>query len=281
MITPKDKVIIQGITGKAGSFQTEKMLLHGTNIVAGVTPGKGGAEVFELPVYNTVKQAMKHKPTWSVLFVPAPFVKQAALEALTNKLNIIIVSEGVPVKDALEIINKAKQVNRRVFGPNCPGFVIGKQKLGILPNQILKEGNIGIVSRSGTLTYEVIHQLTSKNIGQSACFGIGGDMCIGTNFIDVLKYFQKDKKTKKIILIGEIGGSLEEQAAVYIKKHIKKPVIAFISGRSAPKGKTMGHAGAIAGTTGTAEQKVKILKQNNIPVAKTISQIISWAKPNV
>ncbi|MFQ5620714.1 MAG: succinate--CoA ligase subunit alpha [Candidatus Nanoarchaeia archaeon] len=281
MITPKDNIIIQGITGKGGSFQTDLMLLHGTKVVAGVTPGKGGQEIFELPVYNTVKQAMKHKPTWSVLFVPVKFLKQAALEALRNKLNIVIITEGVPVHDALEIINYAKKVNKKVLGPNCPGIVRGKQKLGIIPNQILSEGNIGIVSRSGTLTYEIIYLLTKNNMGQSACFGIGGDMCIGTNFIDVLKFLQKDRKTKKIVLIGEIGGGLEEKAAVYIKKYITKPVVAFIAGISAPKGKRMGHAGAIVGATGTAEHKVKALRKAGIKVASTPSQIIKLLKPNL
>jgi len=269
-------VIIQGITGDAGSFQTRLMLDFGTRIVAGVTPGRQGQRVHGIPVYNTIKASLKkHKASWSVLFVPAPHAKEAALEALSAKLNIVIISEHVPVHDAIEIIAYAKKVKRQVFGPNCPGSAIpGGMKLGIMPNHIFTKGDVGVVSRSGTLTYEIVHQLSRHKLGQSACIGIGGDPCVGTNFVDVLKQFQKDKKTKRIVLIGELGGALEEQAAAFAKRHMTKPIVAYIAGVSAPRGKQMGHAGAIAGSKGTAADKIEALKEAGIKVARTPSDVV-------
>lgn len=276
-ITKKTKVIVQGITGHQGSFHTKQMLEYGTHIVAGVTPGKKGNVVEEIPVYNTVKEAVKkHKPTWSVLFVPAPFVKKASFEALQEGLNLCIITEHVPIHDALAILNAAKEKKRIVVGPNCPGFIhVGEAKLGIMPNHIFKKGNVAVVSRSGTLTYEVVQHLSNANIGQSRVIGIGGDPVIGSHFLDVLSVLEKDKETKAIVVIGEIGGDLEEKAAEYIMKHMQKPVVAYITGKSAPKGKTMGHAGAvISGKSGTAETKIKAFEKAGVSVAKIPSEIV-------
>lgn len=282
LIDENTRCIVQGITGKHGSFHTKQMLDFGTKIVAGVTPGKANEQVEGVSVYNNVNDALvAHNATWSVLFVPAQFAKNAAIEALHNDLNLVIITEGIPVHDALAIINLAKQRKKIVIGPNCPGILsVGKSKLGIIPNHIVKRGDVGIISRSGTLTYEVIHELTQAGIGQNTIVGLGGDSIIGNNFIDILKLFEKDKETKNIVLIGEIGGTLEEETAEfiektnYMKKHGKQ-IIAFIAGRSAPKGKTMGHAGAIiSGNYGTAESKIKALEKANVRVAKLPSEIV-------
>ena len=234
-ITKKTKVLVQGITGHQGSFHTKQMLDYGTHIVAGVTPGKGGQSIEGVPVYDTVKEAMrKHKPEWSVIFVPAEFAKQAAFEALQEGLHVCIISEHVPVHDAIAIIHFAQQKKRIVLGPNCPGFVIpGQAKIGIMPNHLFSPGNVSVVSRSGTLTYEIVNELGRAHIGQRAVIGIGGDPVIGNHFLDILSILEKDKQTKAIILVGEIGGDLEERAAVYISRHIKKPVVAYIANHGA------------------------------------------------
>lgn len=276
-IDKKTRIIVQGITGTQGSFHTKQMLEYGTNIVAGVTPGKGKSVVEGIPVYNTVKEAVKnHNPEWSVLFVPAAHVKEAAFEALHANLNICIISEHVPVHDAIAIIHLAQQKKKIVLGPNCPGCItVGESKIGIMPNHIFKKGNVAVLSRSGTLTYEIVHHLSNEGIGQSSVIGIGGDPVVGTNFLDILPILEKDERTKAIVLIGEIGGNLEEKTAEYIKKCIKKPVVAYIAGKTAPREKTMGHAGAvISGKSGTAESKIKALKKVNIPIATLPSEIV-------
>ena len=262
-------VIIQGL-GKQGLFHLENMLEYGTKVVAGVNPNLKETKV---PVYKTVKEAMVHDPKWSVIFVPAKFAKDACIEALENGLNICIITEGIPVNDMIEVMKH--KGDRKIIGPNCPGFCrVGGYKLGIMPNHLFKEGNVGIVSRSGTLTYEIVDELTRNGIGQSTVIGIGGDMVIGMDFIDVLKYFEKDEKTKQIVLVGEIGGDLEERAAEYIKNNVSKPVIAYIAGKSAPKGKTMGHAGAVVyGNKGTAQSKIKSLQDNGVRVVNLPSEI--------
>jgi len=278
LITKKTKVLVQGITGKQGSYHTKLMLDYGTNIVAGVVPKRGGQEVEGVPVYNTVKEAPKAE--WSVIFVPAPFMKKAAIEALENNLNLVIITEHAPVRDMIDVITLAKKKKLKVVGPNGPGFVVsGEAKLGIMPGHIFSKGNIGIVSRSGTLTYEIINLLTKANMGQSTCIGTGGDPVVGFDFIDILKLFEKDRATKKIVLIGEIGGDAEERAADYIKKNISKPVVAYIVGRSAPKGKTMGHAGAIISTSaGTVEAKTEAFEKAGVKVAVLPSEIVELLK---
>ncbi|RME77770.1 succinate--CoA ligase subunit alpha [Candidatus Woesearchaeota archaeon] len=276
MITKDTAVLVQGITGKQGRFHTKQMLEYGTRIVAGVTPGKQGEIVEGIPVFSSVKQALAKEPAqWSILFVPAPHLKSAAFEALEADLNIVIITEGVPVHDTLAIIRKAQEKGLRVIGPNCPGIIrVDEAKLGIMPNHIFKKGPVGIVSRSGTLTYEIVSALSEKDIGQSSVIGIGGDPIIGLHFIDVLRYFEEDPQTKAIILIGEIGGELEEQAATYIKEQVTKPVFGFIAGRYAPPGKHMGHAGAIiSGSTGTARNKIEALESAGVRVAKTPREI--------
>jgi len=276
LINKNTKVIVQGITGNQGNFHTKLMKQYGTNIVAGVTPGKAGQKVEGIPVYNTIKDALKnHKADYSIAFVPAKLIKDAAFEALKNNLNLILITEGIPVHDTIEIVNAFKKKKKILIGPNCPGLITPEEsKIGIIPGYACKKGNIGIVSRSGTLTYEIANRLTKNNIGQSTIIGIGGDPVVGLDMIEALKLFEKDKQTKKIILVGEIGGDIEERAAEYIKKNIKKPVIAFIAGKTAPKGKRMGHAGAIIeGETGTFEAKIKALKKANIKIAETPSEI--------
>lgn len=273
MIDKNTNVILRGL-GKQGMFHLERMLEYGTNIVAAVNPNIKNAKV---PVYNSVKEALEnHDANWSVIFVPAKFAKDAIIEDLENGLNVCIITEGIPVNDMIEIMKHKK--NKIIIGPNCPGLCrIGESKIGIMPNHLFKKGDVGIVSRSGTLTYEIVDILTKNNIGQSTVIGIGGDMIIGMDFIDVLKEFEKDEKTKKIILIGEIGGDLEERAAEFIKKNVTKPVIAYIAGKSAPKGKRMGHAGAVVyGDRGTAESKIKFLRDNGVKVVNLPSEITKY-----
>jgi len=276
LIDKNTKAIVQGITGKHGSFHTALMLKYGTKIVAGVTPGKKGEKVCDVPVFDSVKEALnKHEADWSIIFVPAAFTKSACMEALENKLNIVVITEGIPVLDMLDVVNFAEKRKLHVIGPNTPGIIsVGESKLGIVPNNLVKNGNVGIVSRSGTLTYEVVTNLTKNNIGQSTVVGIGGDKIAGTNFIDILKMFEEDDETKKIVLVGEIGGNQEEEAAKYIEKNVSKPVVAYISGLTAPKGKSMGHAGAIIyGNVGTAESKIEALKNAGVKVVKTPYEI--------
>lgn len=280
----KTKLLVQGITGREGEFHTKQMLAFGTKIVAGVTPGKGGNKVEDVPVFDTVEEAVKKTgANAACVFVPAAFSADAALESLYAGISLVVlITEGVPTQDML-VVHEAMQKQRAgknkqatvVVGPNCPGLISpGKCKIGIIPNHIVKEGHVGIVSRSGTLTYEILAELTHRGIGQSTCVGIGGDPVLGSKFIDILPHFEKDPQTKAVILIGEIGGSDEEIAAEYIKKKMKKPVVAFISGRTAPEGKRMGHAGAIiSGGKGTAQSKMDAFKKARVPVADTLIEV--------
>ena len=278
IIGKNTRAIVQGITGTQGSFHTELMLEYGTKIVAGVTPGKGGTRVQGIPVYDTVEEAIeKHSANASIIFVPAPFAADSALEALENGIKtIVIITEHIPIKDAVNIMAYAKDLNATIIGPNTPGIITPEEsKLGIMPAHIFKTGNIGMVSRSGTLTYEIAAGLTRKNLGQSTCLGLGGDPITGLNFIDALKMFEKDPQTKAVVLIGEIGGNLEELAAEYIvREKYSKPIVAFIAGRSAPPGKRMGHAGAIVmGKAGTAESKIEKFKNAGVKVAEKPSDV--------
>ncbi len=275
MINKDTKVIVQGL-GKQGIFHTKLMLDYGTKIVAGVNPNE---KELDIPVFETVKETLHLNPSWSVIFVPAKFCKDAALEALDAGLNIVVITEGVPVKDMIEVVQKAKEKGLKVLGGNCPGMIrVSECKLGIMPGHVFKKGNIGLVSRSGTLTYEIVNELTRAGLGQSLVVGIGGDMINGMDFVDVLKVFEEDSETEKIVLLGEIGGDSEERAAEYIKT-MKKPVVAYIAGKSAPKGKRMGHAGAIIyGKKGTYEYKVKALQDNSVKVIKVPSEIVDEIK---
>lgn len=279
IIVNKDThAIVQGITGTQGNFHTKLMLEYGTKIVAGVTPGKGGNRIHDIPVYDTVEAALeKHPANASIIFVPAPFAAEAALEALENGIEtIIVITEHIPIKEAVNVMAYARQVKATIIGPNTPGIITPKEcKLGIMPAHIFKPGGIGIVSRSGTLTYEIAASLTKSNLGQSTCLGLGGDPITGLNFIDILRTFEKDPKTKAVVLIGEIGGNLEELTAEYIaKQRYPKPVVAFIAGRSAPPGKRMGHAGAIImGKAGTAESKIEALRSAGVKVAEKPSDV--------
>lgn len=272
------KVIVQGITGRDGSFHTKQMIEYGTKIVGGVTPGKGGTkDANDVPVFNTVKEAKEATgANCSVIFVPAKMAADAILEAAAAKIDLIVcITEGVPVNDMLDVYQYVKKQGVRLIGPNCPGLITpGVAKVGIIPGHIHTAGRIGVVSRSGTLTYEVDYGLTKAGLGQSTCVGIGGDPIIGTNFIDVLKAFEADPNTDAVALMGEIGGNDEEQAAEFIST-MTKPVVAFISGRTAPPGKRMGHAGAIiSGGSGTAEGKVAAFNKVGVKVADTPSQVV-------
>ncbi len=275
------RAIVRGITGNQGTFHTELMQKFGTRIVAGVTPGKAGKVVCGVPVYDSIAEALKkHKADWSVLFVPAPFAKAAALEDIAAGLNLVIITENIPVHDSIAIMAAASKAGRVVVGPNTAGLVtVGECKLGIMPNHIFKRGGIGVVSRSGTLTYEIVAELTRSGMGESSVVGIGGDMVVGTSFIDALALFESDKQTKAVVLIGEIGGDLEEKAAEFSRASMTKKVVAYIAGRTAPEGKRMGHAGAIiSGSSGTAEAKTKALEAAGIPVARLPSEIVQLLK---
>jgi len=277
LINETTNVLVQGITGRDGSFHARTMIGDGTKVVAGVTPGKGGQKMDDVPVYNNVQDAMTaHKIDVSVIFVPAPFAAAAIKEAADAGVPLIVcITEGVPVNDVLVMYHYVKSKGLKMIGPNCPGLISpGKCKIGIMPAKIHKQGNIGVISRSGTLTYEVVHALTTNGMGQSTCVGIGGDPIVGSGFIDLLDLFNQDPDTSGVVMIGEIGGEDEEAAAAWIKKNMKKPVVGFISGRTAPPGKRMGHAGAIiSGGKGTPEAKVKALEEAGVPVANTPSEI--------
>lgn len=278
LVDENTRLLVQGITGREGQFHAEQCMKYGTNVVAGVTPGKGGQTVLDkVPVFNTVKEAVdKTKANASMVFVPPAFAADAILESADAGVELIVcISEGIPVYDMVEVYKYIQDSDSRLIGPNCPGVISpGKCKIGIMPAHIHKKGNVGIISRSGTLTYEAVGQLTAMGIGQSTCVGIGGDPIIGTRYIDTLKMFQKDRSTKAIIMIGEIGGTAEDEAAYYIKKHITKPVVGFIAGQTAPPGRRMGHAGAIiSGGQGTAEGKMKVMKKCGIKVVKSPADI--------
>jgi len=278
IVDEKSRVIVQGITGRQGRFHTKLMLDYGTKIVAGVTPGKGGQSVHGVPVYDTIAEAMEKSPAdTSIVFVPAPSALDAVSEAIMSGIkNIVVITEHVPVHDAIKMMALARLKGARIVGPNTPGIITpGKCKVGIMPGNVFTPGTIGIVSRSGTLTYEIALNLTNANLGQSTCIGIGGDPVVGLSFIDVLELFREDEHTKAVVIIGEIGGDAEEKAAEYIKRtNYPKPVVAFIAGRTAPPGKRMGHAGAIiTGTSGTAESKIKAFNNAGVPVAEKPSDV--------
>jgi succinyl-CoA synthetase alpha subunit len=283
LINKETRVLVQGITGREGAFHTEKMLEYGTKIVAGSTPGKGGQVVQGIPVYNSVTEARaKHEIDASIIFVPPAAAPDATLEAAHAGIPLIInIAEGMPVLDMMRVVKEIKSLpGVRLIGGNCPGLITpGECKLGIMPASTFKAGRVGMISRSGTLTYEASAMLAAAGIGCSTVVGIGGDPIIGTTFIDLLPMFNEDPDTDAVVMIGEIGGADEEMAAEWISNHMKKPVIAFISGRTAPKGKRMGHAGAlIMGNVGTAESKLEAMAKANVPVADTMDQIVELTK---
>lgn len=276
------KVIVQGITGNEGRFHAAAMLRYGTKVVAGVTPGKGGQEMEGVPVYNTVAEAAaKHRANTSIIFVPARFTQSAVLEAIDAGLKtVVVITEGTPQKDAIEFVAKAREKGVIIVGPNCPGVIspVRRVKVGILPDHIFRPGNIGIASRSGTLTYEIAWHISYVGQGQSTCIGLGGDAIVGLDFVTLLEMFQKDDETKGVVLIGEIGGNAEERAAQYIAEtKYPKPVVAYIAGRLAPPGKRMGHAGAIImGSAGTAKSKIEAFNKAGVPVAEKPSEIVRF-----
>ena len=276
------RLVVQGITGSEGSFHTKQMLEYGTNIVAGVTPGKGGSDMEGVPVYDTVEDAVREEGAdASVIFVPPPFAADAIMEAADTGIALVIcITEGIPTLDMISVHQYLNDRKTSLVGPNCPGLITpGETKIGIMPGFIAEPGRIGVISRSGTLTYEAVDQLTKLGFGQSTCLGIGGDPIIGSTFKDLLKLFEEDEKTDAVVMIGEIGGSDEEEAAEFVKESMSKPVIGFIAGRTAPPGKRMGHAGAIiAGGKGTAEEKISALKEAGIHVCDSPAEIGSTVK---
>ncbi len=277
LVDNKTRLVVQGITGSEGSFHTKQMIEYGTKVVAGVTPGKGGTTHEGVPVYNTVADAVKaQKANASVIFVPPAFAADAILESAEAGVKLIIcITEGIPANDMIKVYNVIKTKDVVLVGPNCPGVISpGKAKIGIMPGFIHKAGKVGVVSRSGTLTYEAVKQLSDLKIGQSTCVGIGGDPVIGSQFKNIIKLFNEDPYTDGIIMIGEIGGTAEEEAAEFIKKNVKKPVVGFIAGRTAPPGRRMGHAGAIiSGGKGTADEKMKAMKKAGIKVVESPAEI--------
>jgi len=277
LVDKKTRLAVQGITGKEGSFHTQQCKAYGTNVVAGITPGKGGTKHEGIPIFNTVEEAVeKEGANATVIFVPSAFAADAIMEAATAGIALIVcITEGIPTLDMVRAMSLVSQSKSRLIGPNCPGIISpGKCKIGIMPGQIFKEGPVGVISRSGTLTYEAVHQLSGLKIGQSTCIGIGGDPVIGTNFIDALKLFNQDPETQAVVMVGEIGGTAEEDAAKYIKEKMKKPVVGFIAGRTAPPGRRMGHAGAIiSGGKGTAAEKIEAMQQCGIHVALSPAEI--------
>ena len=271
LVDENTRVVVQGITGSEGSFHTRQMVAYGSKVVAGVTPGKGGQDVDGIPVFNRVEDAVANEgANVSCIFVPAPFAADAIVEAADAGVDLVIcITEGIPVLAMVKVKSYLKGMKTRLVGPNCPGLISpGKCKIGIMPGMIHKEGTVGLISRSGTLTYEVVWQLTQRGIGQSTCIGIGGDPLVGTSFVDLLDLFKDDPGTELIIVIGEIGGTAEEEAGEFVKEHVKKPVVGFIAGQTAPPGRRMGHAGAIiSGGKGTAAEKMAAWERSGIKVA--------------
>jgi succinyl-CoA synthetase alpha subunit len=277
LVNKNSRVIVQGFTGGEGTFHSTQMIEYGTNIVAGVTPGKGGQTHLDRPVFNSVEDAVKSEAgNVSIIFVPSMFAADAIVEAASAGIEVIVcITEGIPALEMVKAKHYLKTTSCRLVGPNCPGVITpGEARVGIMPARIHKKGHIGVISRSGTLTYEAVNQLSNLGLGQSTAVGIGGDPVIGSNFIDILGLFQEDADTEAVVMIGEIGGSMEEQAARYIKAHMSKPVISFISGQTAPPGRRMGHAGAIiSGGKGTAAEKMKVLRENGVTVVENPSDI--------
>jgi succinyl-CoA synthetase alpha subunit len=278
LIDKNTRLVVQGITGGEGSFHAKQCMEYGTNLVAGVTPGKGGQKFEEkTPVFNRVEDAVRNEcANTSLIFVPAAFAADAIVEAADAGIGLVVcITEGIPVLDMIKVKNYLKGKKTRLIGPNCPGLISpGKAKVGIMPGFIHKEGEVGVISRSGTLTYEVVYQITNLGIGQSTCIGIGGDPIVGTSFIDLLELFEKDPQTRAVVMIGEIGGTAEEEAAAFAKKNVKKPIVGFIAGQTAPPGRRMGHAGAIiSGGKGTAQEKIESWKAAGIHVESNPAMI--------
>ncbi len=277
LVDENTRVVVQGITGKEGTFHSEQMLAYGTVLVAGVTPGKGGQSFEGVPVFNSLQEAVdKEGVNTSCIFVPPPFAADAIIEGISADMTVVVcITEGIPILDMVKVASFLKGKKSVLIGPNCPGIISpGKTKVGIMPGHIHRPGTVGVISRSGTLTYEVVDQLTRVGLGQSSCIGIGGDPIVGTTFIDHLKWFKDDPDTEGVVIIGEIGGTMEEEAARYIQTGFKKPVIAFIAGQTAPHGKRMGHAGAIiSGGEGRAEHKIKALESAGITVVQDLGKL--------
>jgi succinyl-CoA synthetase alpha subunit len=279
------RLVVQGITGRDGSFHTAQMLQYGTKVVAGVTPGRGGQKVEGVPVFNSVLEAVQETDAdTSVIFVPAKFAADAVYESADAGIKLIVcISEGIPTIEMVKVLAYIKDKGCRLIGPNSPGVISPDDtKVGILPGHIFKKGSVGVISRSGTLTYEIVDHITRLGLGQSTCLGIGGDPVIGTKFIECLELFAKDESTDAVVIVGEIGGRDEQDTAVYIKQHFKKPVFGFIAGKTAPPGKRMGHAGAIiAGTAGTAAEKIKVFEENGIKVGETPADVARLLKEHI
>ncbi len=277
LIDKDTRLLVQGITGREGSFHTRQCVAYGTHVVAGVTPGKGGQSLDGIPVFNTMGEAVDRTgANASLIFVPSPFAADAILESAAAGLGLTVcITEGIPIRDMLKVVPFLRRRNCCLIGPNCPGVISpGRSKAGIMPGQIHKEGSVGVISRSGTLTYEVVHQLTQSGLGQSTCIGIGGDPIIGSSFVDMLKLFDEDPDTQGVVLIGEIGGNDEETAAEYIRDHFSKPVVGFVAGLTAPPGKRMGHAGAIiSGSGGTAGEKIAAMRKGGIHVVEHLGEL--------